>query len=62
MRRDASARLIRNRLANAGASLPPNSVGIGLFGELVDQRMLDGRLLTAKPSQPFQHAPAVQAW
>ena len=27
MRRDASARVIRNRLANAGASLPPNSVG-----------------------------------
>ena len=54
MRRDASARVIRNRLASAAASLPPNSVGIGLFAELVDQRVLDGRQPAAYLLAPLQ--------
>ncbi len=28
---------------------------LGLGGELVDQGVFDGRLLTAKPFEPFQH-------
>ena len=42
-RRDASARLIRNRSAIADGSLPP-SIRVGSTrAELVDQRVLDGR-------------------
>ena len=55
MRRDASARVIRNRLANAAASFPPNSVGVGLFAELVDHRMLDGGQPAAHLSHTLQH-------
>ena len=42
MRRDASARVIRNRSANAGGQFPAQLGRVGLFGELVDHRMLDG--------------------
>ena len=55
IRREASARLIRNRLANAGASLPPNSVGIGLLGELIDQGVFDGGLSAPHLLKVFQH-------
>ena len=55
MRREASARLIRNRSANADGSLPPNSARVGLLGELIDQCVFDGGLPATHLLPPLQY-------
>ena len=54
MRREASARLIRNRSATPGPVCRPTPPA-PLRGKLVDQRVFDGGLLTTQLLEWFQH-------